>query len=269
MRSPSIDVVIVSYNTRGDLLACLRSAVSADHRVFVVDNASTDGSIEAVRQDFPAVTLLPLDRNVGFAAANNVALAAGSAPLVLLLNSDAVLEAGAVDVLRARLDETGAAAAGPLLVDATGRPEVSFGRMLSPWTELVQLVRIRLAASGRTSARRYIARLVSTERFVDWVSGACLLVRREAGAAAGWLDERYFLYEEDVDFCAGLRGRGGRVLFTPRARVIHARGRSRAASGAGADPHYDRSHLAFYRKHRPGWAPLLRLWQTVRRRRIR
>ena len=116
-------------------------------------------------------------------------------------------------------------------------------------------------------SRRYVASLVRRERGVDWASGACLLVRRDAAVAAGLFDERYFLYEEDVDLCAALRARGGRVLFTPAVEVTHLRGRSSRAVGAGAS-HYDRSHLAFYEKHRPGWAPWLRTWLRLRGRSI-
>ena len=107
-----------------------------------------------------------------------------------------------------------------------------------------------------------IARHLAEERDVDWVTGACLLVRRTAAATAGYFDERYFMYEEDVDLCVALRARGGRVLYTPRAELVHLRGRSSA--GASTSRHYDRSHLAFYRKHLPFWAPWLRLWLWVR-----
>jgi GT2 family glycosyltransferase len=174
-----------------------------------------------------------------------------------------------VDTLVDRLLATGAVAAGPRLVDREGKPELSFGRMLSPARELAQRVRGRLARSSGVLAGRYIRRLVGTEREVDWVSGACLLVHRAAAVEAGLFDERYFLYEEDVDLCAALRARGGRVLFTPRAEVVHARGRSVAEAGSAAASLYDRSHLAFYHKHRPGWVPVLRLWLGVRGRRIR
>jgi N-acetylglucosaminyl-diphospho-decaprenol L-rhamnosyltransferase len=141
--------------------------------------------------------------------------------------------------------------------------------MLSPVAEFVQRVRGRLARSGRPWARRYVDRLVSAERTVDWVSGACLLLRRAEAREAGLFDERYFMYEEDVDLCAALRQRGGRILFTPRAVVVHARGASIARTGQPATAVYDRSHLAFYEKHRPGWAPLLRGWQRLRGRAIR
>jgi hypothetical protein len=272
-RRRPLDVIIVSYNTRAETLACLASLFAAPpaglQRVFVVDNASSDGSADAVRQAWPDVVVVALDRNIGFGPANNVALRRASGELVLLLNSDTTLPPGSIDALVARLEATGAVAAGPRLLDGHGRSEVSFGPMLSPLTEAMQRVRVRLAARSSGWARRYIAGLVSTEREVDWVSGACLLVRREAAAAAGLFDERYFLYEEDVDLCAALRARGGRILFTPRAEVIHLRGRSPRSGREAGSAHYDRSHVAFYEKHLPGWAPWLRGWLRIRGRSIR
>src|SRR5262249_24071670 len=97
-----------------------------------------------------------------------------------------------------------------------------------------------------------------------WVSGACLLARRDALVSAGLFDERFFLYEEDVDLCASLRARGGQILFAPAAHVVHHRGRSNAVSGGASRAHYDRSHLAFYEKHSPGWAFGLKVWQRLR-----
>ena len=263
-----LDVVIVSYNTQADLVACLASLHSQPpanlREVFVVDNASSDGSVSEIRTRWPTVEMIALDRNVGFAAANNIAIRRSSASLVLLLNSDTVVPAGAIDTLVDRLNTTGAVAAGPRLVDRQGRPEISFGPMLSPWAEVTQRRRVRLAARDDRASRLSVATLVGSEQPVDWISGACLLVRRQAAVDAGLLDERFFMYEEDVDFCAALRARGGRVLFTPAAEVIHARGRSTDNAGAARHAMYDRSHLAFYEKHHPRWVPLLRLWMRLR-----
>jgi GT2 family glycosyltransferase len=271
--TPRLDVVIVSYNTADDLERCLASIHAAPPTalasVVVVDNASSDDSVARVRARWPEVRVLPLDRNAGFAAANNAGIRLTHAPLVLLLNSDTIVPAGAIDRLVSRLDQTGAAAAGPRLVDDRGRPEISFGPMLSPWGELRQQWRGRLARSEAAPARWLTQRLVTRERFVDWVTGACLLVQREAALAAGLLDERYFMYEEDVDFCAALRARGGTVLFTPFAEVIHLRGRSTRNAPAQRPLLYDRSHLLFYEKHLPRWAPWLRGWLRLRGRRIR
>lgn len=271
--SAGLDIIIVNHNTSADLQACL-SALHATppviaHRICMVDNASGDDSVAVTAERWPRVDVIPLTTNAGFAAANNAGIRHTSAPLILLLNSDTLVPPGAIDRLVARLEATGAVAAGPRLVNADGVPEVSFGPMLSPWAEAVQRVRVRLTASQAPWARRYIARLVARERCVDWVSGACLLVRRSAADAAGLLDERYFMYEEDVDFCASLRSRGGMVLFTPEAQVVHLRGRSFAATGHAPSPLYDRSHLRFYEKHAPHWAPALKIWLRMRGRAIR
>jgi GT2 family glycosyltransferase len=268
-----LDIIIVSFNTREDLTACLAS-LDANRparlrQIIVVDNASADGSVQAVRSRFPDVRLIVLDRNVGFGPANNVALRSTDAPLVLFLNSDTLVPAAAVDTLAARLVETGAVAAGPRLIDGRGQPEISFGRMLSPVAEFKQKMWIWLAASGTDAARDAVARHLGREREVDWVTGACLLARLDAVRAAGGFDERYFLYEEDVDLCAALRARGGKVLFTPKTEVVHRRGRSAAAAGGAVSPHYHRSHLAFYEKHVPRWVPWLRRWQRLRGRPIR
>lgn len=268
--SRRLDIIIVSYNTKAETLACLGSLFAAPPaelgQVFVVDNDSTDGSVEAIRKaDWPAVELITLSSNLGFGAANNTALRRSSAPLVLFLNSDAIAPPGAIDTLVERLLATGAVAAGPRLESPTGQPEISFGRMLTPIAEMGQSLRGYLAQKSARWAQRRVGRYLSTEQVVDWVSGACLLVERRAAVEAGLFDERFFLYEEDVDFCAALRAAGGRILFTPRATVVHRRGRSNPARRA----HYDRSHLAFYEKHAPNWVPWLRLWQRVRGRRVR
>lgn len=274
--TPAIDIVIVTYNSREDVLACLASIFAAPPsalaRVFVVDNASTDDTTGAVRRAFPQVDVTALDRNAGFGAANNVGIRRATAPLVLLLNSDTIVPAGAIDTLAERLVATGAVAAGPRLVDASGCPELSFGSMLTPLGELVQRLRGRAAErarQGSASARRSLDAMVKSEQIVDWVTGACLLASRDALLAAGLFDERYFMYEEDVDLCAALRARGGRILFTPAATVTHLRGRSTRTDPAAGKAMYDRSHVAFYEKHAPGWAPLLRFWLRLRGRGIR
>lgn len=268
MTAAPLDIIIVNYNTRGDLSACLTSLrtypPARPHVITVVDNGSTDGSLDAVRENFKTVRILEMGRNAGFATANNAGIRATSSPLVLLLNSDTLVPAGAIDTLCERLEATGAAAAGPRLLDGDGRPEISWGAMLSPWSEWIQSRRVAAARSTLPQARRRVDALTSTERRVDWISGACLLVRRDAAEAAGLLDERYFMYEEDVDFCAAIRKHGGTVLFTPASTVIHLRGRSAKTAPPQRPSHYDASHLAFYEKHLPRWAGLLRLTLRLR-----
>ena len=262
-------IVIVSFNTRRHLHACLESLHAAPpaltHAIVVVDNGSADGSAGAVRTAWPDVHVIEMGRNAGFAAATNAGIRTCDSELVLLLNSDTLVPPGSIDRLAAALErDAAAAAAGPRLVDPAGRVELSFGRMLSPWNEARQ----KLIAFGLSAAipplTRWFDRRVTMEHHPDWVSGACLLVRRDAGAAAGWLDERFFLYGEDVDFCAALRGAGHRILFTPDAEVVHLRGRSRVTHSVAADAAYRRSQIAFYVKHRPWWAGVLRLYLRAR-----
>jgi GT2 family glycosyltransferase len=265
----TLSIVIVNFNARADLENCLQSLASAPpsiaHDVTVVDNASTDGSADAVRARWRAVRLIALPNNVGFSAGNNAGIRASSGELILLLNNDTIVPPGALDRLVARLQaHAGAAVAGPRLVDGTGRVELSFGPMISPIAELRQKALGRLYERGFGPAEKWVARATSSERYVDWISGACLLVWRSDAEAVGLLDERYFLYTEDVDFCAAVRARGRRVLFTPASQITHLRGRSRATAPHRMNAAYRRSHIAFYEKHHPGWARVLRAYLRLK-----
>jgi GT2 family glycosyltransferase len=266
----TLDIVIVSYNARAHLERCLASLAAAPpavpHEIVVVDNASFDGSAGAVRAGWPGVEVIERAENGGFAVANNAGIRATRGDFVLLLNNDTIVPAGAIDALLARLaGDPAVAVAGPRLVDAEGRAELSWGPMIGPLAELRQKRLLRRYEGGVGSAVRHVERLSRTERYVDWVSGAALLVRRADAESVGLLDERYFLYTEDVDFCAAMRSRGRRVLFTPAAEIVHLRGRSRASMPGPAEAAYRRSQVAFYEKHHPRWAPLLKLYLRLRR----
>jgi GT2 family glycosyltransferase len=267
---PTLSIVIVNFNAQPHLETCLESLTAAPpstpHDIIVVDNASTDGSVRAVRARWPSVTVIENAINLGFAAGNNQGIRATHGSLILLLNNDTIVAPGAVDrLVDALLAHPDAAVAGPRLVDEAGRTELSFGPMISPFGELRQKWTTRLHGRGVGVASRWVERATSRERYVDWVSGACLLVHRRDAEQVGLLDERYFLYTEDVDFCAAIRAAGRRVLFTPAAQIVHLRGRSRATAPATMNAAYRRSHLAFYAKHHPRWAPLLRLYLRLKR----
>ena len=177
------------------------------------------------------MAFIALDRNRGFAAGNNAGIRATRGELLLLLNSDTVVPAGAIDTLIARLlAHPSAAAAGPRLIDRSGRAELSFGPIISPLGELRQKAIGALYDRGIAPIAGWVERQTRREQYVDWVSGACLLVSRADAESVGLLDERFFLYTEDVDFCAALRARGRRILFAPASEVTHLRGRSRASA---------------------------------------
>ncbi len=262
-------IVIVSYNVREDLARALASLSESppgvSHQVVVVDNASSDGSSRMVRERWPAVLALDAGANLGFSKANNLGIRATASEWVLLLNSDTLVPAGAVDALLAELRaHPEAAVAGPRLVDAAGRPEISFGPMIGPFSEFWQKLVGQLYERGWGPVRRRMERALAASRDVDWVSGACLLVRREDAEAVGLLDERFFLYTEDVDFCASIRARGRRIRFVGSVEVQHLRGRSRAHDPGASRAAYRRSHLAFYAKRHPGWHRVLRWYLRLK-----
>jgi GT2 family glycosyltransferase len=138
-------------------------------------------------------------------------------------------------------------------------PELSFGKTSGPIGDLRQKVVGSLHQRGVGVGRRLVERWTRSAGPREWISGACLLVRRVDLEAVGLLDERYFMYTEDVDLCVSLRNRGRDVLFVPDAEVVHLRGRS-----AGRNPETERmrrlSQLAYYAKHHPGWVRALRLY---------
>jgi N-acetylglucosaminyl-diphospho-decaprenol L-rhamnosyltransferase len=256
----ALSIIIVSFNAAGDLVRCLESLTAAPpstpHDIVVVDNGSTDRSVDAAR-GFAQVRVVEVGSNAGFARANNIGIRESRGGTILLLNSDTVVPAGAIDALLAELDrDRSVAVVGPRLVDGSGRAELSFGRMIGPLNEWRQQRLARDAAAVDAVTRR--------RQYPDWVSGACLAVRRADCDAVGGLDERFFMYTEDVDFCAAIRARGRRILFTPAVEVVHLRGRSAAAAPAATRDAYRRSQLAFYQKHHPGWAPLLKLYLALR-----
>jgi hypothetical protein len=184
---------------------------------------------------------------------------------VLLLNSDTVVPAGAIDrLVQALRERPDTAIVGPRLVDVHGEPEISFGPMLGPFAELRRQVIETLYRLGWGPVRRYMIRQLTTPHEVDWVSGACLLVRRADAEKVGLLDERFFLYTEDVDFCASVRAGGRRVCFVPSIEIQHLRGRSRRHDPEASNAAYRRSQLAFYGKHHPGWLPVLRWYLRIR-----
>lgn len=263
--APRLSVVVVSFNTREDLLRCLDSLsrqAGMALETIVVDNASTDGSPEAVRARFPDVQVIVNAANLGFARANNLGLRAARAAYVLVLNSDTEMGPGALDALCARLDaRPDVGVVGPRTVGSDGRPQVSFGPALTPMAEWRQGRLVRGVKAGRADALRRAAILSEREREPVWVSASCLLARRAVLEAIGGFDEGFFLYEEDVDLCLRVREAGWRILYTPTAEVVHHLGRSMDQVPALARLEYHRSHLRLYAKHNPaGQRVVLRGW---------
>ncbi|HUR34397.1 MAG TPA: glycosyltransferase family 2 protein [Vicinamibacterales bacterium] len=264
-----LSIIIVSYNASAHLERCLESLranpPAVPHEIIVVDNHSSDDSADVAAR-FAAVRVIRSDTNRGFAAANNLGIRASSGAHLLLLNNDTVVPQGAIDGLVERLArEPDVAVIGPRLVDGAGRAELSFGAMISPLAEWRQARLAWSLANNEPEAVATVEAMTRREQRPDWVTGACMLVRRSDAEAVGLLDERFFMYTEDVDFCASLRARGRQILFLPSVEVVHLRGRSAATAFAATRQAYEQSHLRFYQKHQPVYVPLLLLFRLARR----
>ena len=263
----SLAIIVVTFNSAGEIDGCLQSLVGHTEpfpaTITVVDNASHDGTADYVRQRWPSVQVIEAGGNLGFAKANNLGIRATNSDYVLLMNPDTVATPGAVQALvRGLATRPDAAIAGARLVSDGGRPELSWGAALTPWTETRQMIVSRLYRRKIRSVVRKMEHLSRQAREVDWVSGACMLIRRADLDAVGGLDERYFMYNEDVDLCVELKQRGRRVWYVPGAEVLHYRGKS-APTNPDLERRRQLSHVAYYEKHLPGWAPLLRAYLTV------
>ncbi len=215
-----VSIVVVNWNGRDLTLACLRSLERVTYQnrtTIVVDNASSDGSAAAIRSEFPRVTLLEMPENLRFAGGNNAgirhALAHGS-DAVLLLNNDTTVDSAFLTHLVERLsaDPTVGATA-PKIFYAT-RPDLlwSAGGVISLWTGTMRHLGIRQPDADRWDHPRTL----------DYASGCCLLVRRSVIEQVGYLDEAYYMYTEDADWCMRMRLGGYSIMFEPKARIWHA-----------------------------------------------
>jgi N-acetylglucosaminyl-diphospho-decaprenol L-rhamnosyltransferase len=248
-----VAVIVVSWNTRELLADCLASIADtgggATIEMIVVDNDSTDGSQAMVRERFPSVRLIANDRNRGFGAANNQAIATTDAPYVLMLNSDASLPPGALARLLERLEaEPRAGLVGAQLRYPDGTFQFSHARFPDLWQELLVLSGLgrwcygpHYPSCGPDAAHG--------ARVVDWVGGACMLARRAALAAVGGFDEGYFMYGEEMDLCYALRAAGWQVWYEPAAWVEHHSGGSSRQSAETVEAQLYRGRLRFFRKH--------------------
>jgi GT2 family glycosyltransferase len=251
-----VSVIIVSWNTQDILRNCLGSIYEQGGdvtlEVVVIDNASTDGSAEMVRKDFPQVTLIENSENRGFAAANNQGIAIAKGRYVLLLNPDTIVLDNAIDKTLSFADahpETAVVGCRVLNPDRTLQPTCfmfpSILNMLLSATYLYKLFpksrflgRERMTWWDRTDTRQ-----------VDAVTGCFMLVRREAIERVGLLDEQFFVYGEETDWCYRFRQAGWKVMFTPCANIIHLGGQSTQKKATAMVVQLRKSILQFMKKH--------------------
>lgn len=258
-----LTVIIVSWNCRGDLADCLRSMKTEQgiaYPVIVVDNNSRDGTVEMLRRDFQEVQVIANAENAGFAAANNQGLSMGGSRYALLLNPDTVVHPGAFDALVRFMDANpGVWAAGPAMLNRDGSPQRSGVRFPNTWNILCEALFLdRLFPRSRLFGRhKELYADGRVPRAVDYVQGSCIIVRREPMEKVGGLDEQFFMYFEEADWCYRMKEKGGQVYFVPGAKVTHVGGGEAGHYDETRLVHYHRSLLLFYRKHYPPLSALL------------
>jgi GT2 family glycosyltransferase len=269
---PDVSVVIVSFNTRDLLVECIETLIAeagaVSYEIIVVDNASRDGSADRVAERFPQATLIRSATNLGFAAANNLGFKSARGRYLVLLNSDAFLEPGALERAVRYMDaDPGIGLGGARLIGRDGEWQPSARMFPSLLIELLTLSGL----AARFPRSRFFGRFDRTwadpmePADVDWVPGAFSIVRRDLLARIGDFDEAFFLYYEEVDLCRRIRAAGLRIRYWPDVVVVHIGGESSrthgdldmSAAGKGAQLTLwrMRSGLLYYRKHH-GWLGL-------------
>ena len=251
-----LSIVIVNWNTKDYLAACLRSIETCppacEHELVVVDNGSRDGSAEMVREAFPRVKLIANERNLGYAEGNNQGIWATSGEFVLLLNPDAEVKPGSLDaLLRFARGHSDAAAVGCRLVGLDGKVERSCRGFPDPWGVLFEYVGLsRIVPGSRLFGRyrmTYFRYAQAAE--VDQPMGSCLLLRRQAIEDVGEFDEDFVIFFNEVDWCFRAKEKGWKVYFTPDAEVIHHGAASTRQAGPAMIRESHRSLRRFYEKH--------------------
>jgi GT2 family glycosyltransferase len=229
-----------------------------------VDNASSDGSAAMVRQHFPQVRLIANESNLGFTHGNNQGIAASQGRYVLLLNPDTAVIGEAVATLLAFLEaHPDVGVVGPQLRYPDGSIQPSRRRFPTLATAFVESTVLQPLFVGSSLLRRYYVadQPDNVTQDVDWLVGACLLVRREAIEQAGPLDEGFFMYSEELDWCRRIKQAGWRIVYLPAAQVIHYEGKSSEQNLAARDLRFHSSKVRYFRKHHGPWpAELLRLF---------
>jgi GT2 family glycosyltransferase/tRNA A-37 threonylcarbamoyl transferase component Bud32 len=257
----NVSVIVVNFNGGGITPACLES-IPRGVETIVVDNGSKDGSPDSIAEKFPAVTLLRYAVNLGFARAVNQGIAASRGRYVCLLNNDARLAPDTLSTLEAYMDahpETGMTA--PQLMHEDGRRQHSFDNFPSLATAFLNKSLLRILSPGRYPSKK---QEFTEPREVESVIGACMMVRRDLIERIGPLDEAYFLFLEETDWCLRARRAGSKVVFVPSSKVVHLQGKTRDKARIRGKIEYTRSYFTYFRKNNRLSYPILRLFHPLK-----
>lgn len=255
-----ISVVIVNYNVKAFLEQCLiaveRARGSLNIEIFVVDNASVDGSQAMVKKRFPHVRLIENSQNVGFSTANNKALEKAQSEYILILNPDTLIQEDTLLVLKQYLDENPlVGAVGCKLLNPDGSFQIASRRSFpTPWVAFSRIIGLsRIFPKSRLFGRYNLTYLdPDSESEIDVLAGSLMMLRKKALDQVGYFDEDYFMYGEDIDLCYRIKKAGWRLVYTPRTKVIHYKGESTKKSDFSVIANFYSTMLIFVSKHFSG-----------------
>lgn len=265
MPTPDISIIILSWNVRDLLRACLSSLPLADPsiEIIVVDAGSADGSADMVRAEFPTVQVLARSENLGYSRGNNLGLAMARGRYLFVLNPDTVVQAGSLPAMLAHMDaHPQVGVLGPQLVFADGRVQSTRRRFPTLITGIFESTWLQPLAPKRVLDHYYASDLPATEAHpVDWLVGAALFVRREAYQQVGGLDEGFFMYSEELDWLRRMWAAGWQCVYFPAVQVVHYEAQSSAQVPAATHIRFNASKVRYFRKyHGRLAAALLRAW---------
>jgi N-acetylglucosaminyl-diphospho-decaprenol L-rhamnosyltransferase len=256
-----LSIVVLSWNVCDLLRQCLNSVArdhpsSADHppltaEIIVVDNASSDGSVEMVRAEFPDVRLIVNPANRGYTGGNNDGISAATGRYVMILNPDTAVLDDALAAMVAYADaHSDVGLVGPQLLNPDGSVQSSRRRFPTLMTGLFESTWLQPLAPSGVLRRYYVLdQPDDTIQEVDWLFGACLLVRREVIQQVGALDEGFFMYSEEMDWCRRIRQAGWKIVYLPEAQVIHYGGKSSDQVAVQRHIYFQTSKVRYFRKH--------------------
>ena len=257
MTTPDLSICILTLNARDYLRACLQSIAghtAVPHEIIVADNGSTDGTLEMLDRDFPQVRCLPGMHNEGFAVPMNRAMRQARGRYIALLNPDTLIHPRAFDRLTAFLDATpDAGIVGPKVLNPDGSLQLPCRRGDSrPWAVISYFSGLARRFPDDPRFTGYLLTHLDENRTypVDGVSGSCMVIRRAVVEEIGYLDERFFAYQEDADYCLRARAAGWKVYYHPEAQITHFGGQG----GSRVQPYravwaWHQSYFLLYRKH--------------------
>ena len=239
-----LSIIIVNWNTSELLLRCLESIYFSKpplaFEIIVIDNGSVDDSVRAIESRYPDVQIIQNDQNLGFARANNQGLRIASGRYFMLLNSDTLVLPGSIHGLVETADQyPNVGVIGPKLLNLDGTLQESWASFPTLWSEMI----------GKNLRRRQPVAYAPNSYEVDWVMGACMLVRAEAVEAAGMLDEEYFMYSEETDWCFRIKRKGWKVWYLSNAEIYHVGGGSANRASLKQLVLLYRSKILFFRKN--------------------